>query len=77
MDFGIQESDTFLPLKTMNSEITFPSAETHSITLSHSCRPGCACHLVFKFLVITTFTALMHLIENLMSSMLYIFLIVI
>ena len=65
MDFGIQESDTF------------PSTETHLITLRHFCRLGCACHLVFKFLFTTAFVALMYPIENPVSSMLYIFSIVI
>ena len=71
VDGGIHDNMTFSPLRIMNGRIALPSAQIHSTTLVHSCRPGWAWYRIFVSLLTTTYDLWTTPIEKPVSSILY------
>ena len=61
---GIHDDKICSPLKMIYGGIDAPEAEMHSMTVTHSCRPGCAIYVLFNSLLTTTLTPLHILIEQ-------------
>ena len=54
----IHDDKIYSPLKMIYGGIDVPEAEMHSITVTHSCRPGCVIYVLFNSLLTTTLTPL-------------------
>ena len=67
---GIHDNVIFSSLRMMNGEIDPPSAQTHSITLTHFYRPDCALYHIFESLLMIIYNHWRTSIENPVSFML-------